>query len=144
MNWVGDAALVGRREVRRRRVRRIPWSGCEGAAPGVLIPRTGALSGCGGEHGVRWARASPEASYCSEAASPAAAELGESGQSGTEAAGTIWCGYGMGKRGAGKAGRIKGRAGDHDAGQRKEIPAISASFGRGRCAASREEKEGGR
>ena len=63
-------------EVRRRRVRRIPWSGRGGAAPGVLIPRTGVRSGCGGEHGVRGARASPGASYCSEAASPAAAGFG--------------------------------------------------------------------
>jgi len=88
------------------------------------------------------ARASPEASYCSEAGSSAAAELGELGQSGAEAAGTIWCGYGMGKRGAGKAGRLKGRAGDHDAGQRK-IPAISARFGRGRCAAGEMDLAGG-
>ena len=74
--------------------------------------------------------------------SPAAAELGELGQSGAEAAGTIWCGYRMGKRGAGKAGRLKGRAGDHDAGQRK-IPTISARFGRGRCATGETDLAGG-
>ena len=72
-------------EVRRRRVRRIPWSGRGGAAPGVLIPRTGARSGYGGEHGVRGARASPGASYCSEAASPAAAG-GSASSSGVAAA----------------------------------------------------------
>jgi hypothetical protein len=48
------------------------------------------------------------------------------------------------EKGVGVAGGLKGRAEDHGAGQRKEIPAISASFGRGRSAASWEEKEGGR
>ena len=57
-------------------MRRTPWSGRGGAAPGVLITRKGAWSGCGGKQGVRGARASPVASNCSEAASPAVVDLG--------------------------------------------------------------------
>jgi len=46
-------------EVGRWRVWQILWSGRGGAAPGVLIPRTGAWSGCGGEQGVRGVRGAP-------------------------------------------------------------------------------------
>ena len=73
---VGLAAERGRRRGPAAAVAWISRSRSWGGPPGFWISRFEAWRFCGGISGIRGARASPEASYCSEAASPAATGFG--------------------------------------------------------------------